>query len=233
MAYRPRLKICGVTNVDDARLVTDSGADYCGVLVDVGFSERSLSLRQAREVASASGVPVVVLLCDPELATAEEVVREIEPYALQLLCGEPPDFVRTLKSRLACRIWKTLHLPAAPGPASPEEYVEAGVDAFLIDSCDTSEGFLRRGGTGKVGDWRAAAALVEESRVPVFLAGGIGPDNVASALVEVRPHGIDLCSGVEASKGRKDPEKLKALVDAFRSAATKLAVARPSGRTEP
>lgn len=219
---RPRLKICGVTNAGDARLVGGSGADYCGILVDVGFSERSLPLRQAREVASASGIPVVVLLCDPDAALAEEVAREIRPHALQLLCRESPDLVRTLKQRVPCAIWKTLHIPAAPGQASPEAYVEAGVDAFLIDSSDASEGFLRLGGTGKVGDWDAAAAMVERLPVPVFLAGGIGPDNVASALARVRPHGIDLCSSVEASKGRKDPKKVRALVDAFRAAVSKL-----------
>jgi len=104
MAYRPRLKICGVTNVADARLVTESGADYCGILVDVRFSERSLSLRQAREVASASGIAVVVLLCDPEFEAAEEVAHEIRPYALQLLCREPPELLGALKSRVACSV---------------------------------------------------------------------------------------------------------------------------------
>ena len=63
MPDRPRLKICGVTNVEDARLVGACGADYCGILVDVGFSERGVPLRQAREVASASRIPVVLLLC--------------------------------------------------------------------------------------------------------------------------------------------------------------------------
>ena len=61
--YQPRLKICGVADVEDSRLISDCGADYCGVLVDVSFSERSLSLEQARGVASASDIRVVVLLC--------------------------------------------------------------------------------------------------------------------------------------------------------------------------
>ena len=81
--YQPRLKICGVTNVEDARLIGDSGADYCGVLVDVGFSERSLPLEQAREVASAAGTQVVVLLCDPTLEAALEVVSQIASFAFR------------------------------------------------------------------------------------------------------------------------------------------------------
>lgn len=222
MGNRPRLKICGVTNTADARLVAASGADYCGILVSVGFSERSLSLPQAREVASASAAPVVILLCDPPMELAEEVAREIEPHAVQLLGSESPEFIRTLKPRLACKVWKTLHLPAPPGQAPAEEYTRAGVDAFLIDSSDASEGFLRLGGTGKVADWDQAVAAIERISRPVFLAGGISADNVAAALAKVRPYGVDLCSGVEASKGKKDPEKIRRLVDAFNSAVIEL-----------
>jgi phosphoribosylanthranilate isomerase len=207
-----------VTNIDDARLISASGADYCGILVDVGFSERSLSLFQARKVASASTIPVVVLFCDPEVKVAQEIVRQIKPYAVQLLCRESPELLKELKSRLPCHIWKTVHLPVAPGQASPEEYALAGAEALLVDSADTSEGFLRLGGTGKVADWKAATTLVNSVSIPVFLAGGISPDNVENALIQVRPFGIDLCSGVEISKGKKDTKKLCDLVDRFNAA---------------
>jgi len=220
--YQPRLKICGVANVEDARLISDWGADYCGVLVDVSFSERSLSLEQARVVASASDVRVVVLLCEPEFETAREVARQIKPFALQLLCLESPEFLRKLKSSVSCQIWKTLHLPIATGQASAREYVEAGADILLVDSVDTSEGFTRMGGTGKVADWNAVAELIEKVSVPVFLAGGIGPENVESALITVRPYGVDLCSGVEALKGKKDPDKVRFLIKNFKSAQEKI-----------
>lgn len=223
MSYRPRLKICGVTNVEDARLVSSLGADYCGLVVDIGFSERKLSVEEAREVASASDIPVVVLLCDPTVEQALEAARRIEPHALQLLCRESPELIAELKSRASCRIWKTVHLPAVPDQASPEEFVEAGADALLVDSSDTSQGFLRLGGTGKLADWSASAELVARASVPVFLAGGIGPENVESALMEVRPYGIDLCSGVEAEKGKKDPEKVRTLIDNFHRALAKIA----------
>ena len=167
-------------------------------------------------------MPVVVLLCNPDVATAEEVVRRIAPYGLQLLCGESPDLVRTLKSRLPCRIWKSVHVPPVAGQASPREYQDAGADALLIDTAQAEKGFVRMGGTGKVGDWSAARHIIEFVSIPVFLAGGINPENVARAVLEVRPYGIDLCSGVEAGKGRKDPAKLRALVANFRAAAATL-----------
>ena len=186
MDRRPELKICGVTNTEDARLVGSIGADYCGILVEVGFSERSLSLPRAREVAEASlASRVVILLCDPEVSVAEEVARVIQPYAIQLLCGESPDFVTDMKRRLSCRLWKSIHLPSGHGQASAEDYVRAGVDALLIDTVDTSEGFSRMGGTGKVADWAMASSVVRAVSVPVFLGGGIDPDNVAAGLQQV------------------------------------------------
>jgi len=220
--YQPHLKICGVTNVGDVRLVGDSGADYCGILVDVDFSERSLGFNQAKEVAAGSKIPVIILMCDPSIEAAQEIDKQINPYAVQLLCRETPIFVKKLKRRLSCKIWKTLHLPPAPDQASPEAYIEAGADALLVDSMDTSEGFMRFGGTGKIADWKSAASMVEKVAIPVFLAGGIDPHNVSKALMEVRPFGIDLCTGVEASKGKKDPEKMDALVNNFRKAATQI-----------
>jgi phosphoribosylanthranilate isomerase len=223
MSYRPRLKICGVANVEDAKLIGTSGADYCGILVNVSVSERSLSLEQACRVAAASVIPVVILMCEPTVEEVEEAVREIGPSAVQLVCRESPELVRELKSRLGCDVWKTIHVPPVSGEASPDEYIKAGADAFLVDSSDTSEGFLRLGGTGKVADWDAAAGIVERVPIPVFLAGGIDPDNVRSAVLEVRPYGIDLAGGVEASKGKKDPDKVRELVDNFNAAVSEVA----------
>jgi len=212
------LKICGITNVRDAALIGKSGADYCGILVDVGFSERSLSLAQARKVASASGIPNVILLCDPEMSLVEQVISEINPYAIQFQCRESPEFIKAVKSRFRCRIWKTLHLPILAGQATPQEYEEAGADALHVDSLDTSEGFQRMGGTGKVADWKAARELVTTMKLPVILAGGINPANVERAVNEVQPSGIDLCSGVEESRGKKDPDKIDSLVKNFKNA---------------
>jgi phosphoribosylanthranilate isomerase len=213
-----KLKICGTANVEDARLTGAMGADYCGILVDVGFSERTLSLEKAREVAEASGTENVILLCNPDIELVENVAAEIQPFAIQLLCEESPEFLADVKTRVTCQVWKTLHLPVHGGQKTPEAYVEAGADALLIDAVDTSEGFTRFGGTGKVADWQAAAKVKRQVGVPVFLAGGIRPDNVADAICTVRPDGIDLCSGVEAAKGKKDPEKMRLLIENFNRA---------------
>ncbi len=213
------LKLCGTTNREDALLAGRAGADFCGILVDVDWSERSLTLEQARQVAEASGVRNVILLCNPSAAFARAVAGTLRPYALQLHCQEPPSLVADLKKTLNCAIWKTVHLPNLAGQAAPQAYEAAGADALLADSLDTSEGFARLGGTGKVGDWEAVATLMKEVSIPVFLAGGIGPDNIAAAVGTVRPGGIDLCSGVESARGRRDPVKVERLMQTFRKAA--------------
>ena len=213
------LKLCGTTNSEDALLAGRAGVDFCGILVDVTWSERSLTLEQARPVAQASGLHNVILLCNPSAAFAVEVADTLQPYALQLHCHEPPSLVAELKESLTCAIWKTVHLPTLEGQAEPQAFVAAGADALLADSVDTSEGFARLGGTGKVGDWEAVAALKQQVDIPVFLAGGIGPDNVAAAVHAVQPDGIDLCSGVESARGRRDPAKVERLMQMFRKAA--------------
>ena len=212
------LKLCGTASVEDARLAGRAGVDFCGILVDVDWSERSVTLRQAQAVAQASGIRNVILLCNPSAAFAEEVAETLRPYALQLLCREPPSLVSQLKCSLPCAIWKTVHLPPVAGQATPQAYESAGADALLIDSVDASPENIRLGGTGKVGDWAAAAALKERLHLPIFLAGGIGPDNIADAVRAVQPYGIDLCSGVEAARGRRDPRKVERLLRRFREA---------------
>jgi phosphoribosylanthranilate isomerase len=81
------LKLCGTTSVEDARLAGRACADFCGILVDVEWSERSLTIPQARD--AASGLRNVILLCNPSAAFAKEVAVTLRPYALQLLCQEP------------------------------------------------------------------------------------------------------------------------------------------------
>ena len=210
------LKLCGTTSAGDARLARR--ADFCGILVEVSWTERSLSLEEAREVAEASGVRNVILLCNPSASFAEEVAHTLRPYALQLLCHEPPALVSELKSSLSCEIWKTVHLPIVDGQATPAEYADAGADALLVDSVDVSEGKVRLGGTGKVGNWSAIAALKQQTEIPIFLAGGIDPDNIADAIHTVKPYGIDLCSGVESWRGKRDPDKVKLLLRRFHEA---------------
>ena len=223
---RCSVKICGITSIHDAQLAADAGADYVGVLVDVAVSERTRSTVQAVEIASASPIPTVLLLYNRSTFDIQKIVSQVQPFAVQLLGQESPQQVEELKSTVTCQLWKSVYLPAGKPenvdmPAVRAEmntYRDAGADFLLFDSVDMSLEKPRYGGTGKTCDWNVAGELITESPLPVFFAGGIRPENVKAAIETIRPHGIDLCSGVEASKGVKDPSKLERLMEQIEQA---------------
>ncbi len=218
---RCKVKICGTTSIHDACLAADTGADYSGVLVDVASSERSLTITQAVEIARASPIPTVLLLYNRTTPDIQETVSQIQPYAVQLLGQETPQQVEKLKQTVNCQLWKSVYLPAGNPEnvdvpevaAQMQAYRNAGADFLLFDTVDTSIDPPRYGGTGKTCDWHVAAELIADSPLPVFFAGGIRPENVKAAIETIKPHGIDLCSGVEASKGVKDKQKLERLME--------------------
>ena len=185
------------------------------------MSERTRSAAQAVEIASGSPIPTVILLYNRSTSDIQEIVSQVQPFAVQLLGQESPQQVEELTRTGACQFWKSVYLPAGSPEnvdksavqAEMQAYRNAGADFLLFDSVDMSLEKPRYGGTGKTCDWNVAAELITESPLPVFFAGGIRPENVKSAIETIRPHGIDLCSGVEASKGIKDPHKLVQLMD--------------------
>lgn len=224
-----KVKICGVTNVEDARLAAGEGADYLGVVVNTAFSPRSLSVEEAGPIFAAVEVPVVVLVYDLESEGIEQVARKLNPFAIQFLSPEGPALAGFLKSfRPKLKIWQSLYLPAGGTRGGifdaescrlkVEECKKAGIDAVLFDTVAVVNGVARFGGTGLSGDWEAAAHLVQESPLPSFLAGGIEPGNVKRAIETVRPFGIDLCSGVEEYPGKKSPSKIRALLEEVKRA---------------
>ncbi len=221
-----RVKLCGTASVEDARLAEEHGADYIGVLIDVSFSERSTSLSDARAIAASVFTPAVVLTFDETPERTAVIIDETGAAAAQLLGREAPETVSDLARRTNAEVWKSIYLPAKGadegGPDDDEiihrmrQYASSGATKLLLDTAVTSASGTRFGGTGQVSDWTRCARLVREAPIPVFLSGGISSDNVAEAWTTVRPFGVDLCSGVEATRGRRDPDKTRALMDALR-----------------
>lgn len=199
-------------------MLNDTGVDYCGILVNASFSPRSVSPVKAREIASATTCEVVILLCNPTVELGLQVFDMVQPYALQLQCIESPELVAEMRSKLPMEIWKALHLPWLGSQAAPQAYLEAGVDRLLFDAQVSKNGEVRYGGTGVTADWilvRQQMASLPE--VPCFVAGGIGPKNLRTAVETALPFGVDLCSGVESRTGQRDPDLLKELLDEWRN----------------
>ena len=201
-----KVKICGVTSVDDARMAAEMGASAVG-LVFWPQSPRAVGIEQAKRIVAA--LPpfvsaVGVFVNQPEAA---DIAREVGLSAVQLHGDEPPDTY----SALPVRVIKAV---AVTGNGSGDLVAAIPASAtVLLDAHDP----VKRGGTGRAIDWTVAAAVAR--RRPIILSGGLNADNVVGAVEAVRPYAIDVSSGVESAPGRKDAAKLRALFDVLRTSA--------------
>jgi phosphoribosylanthranilate isomerase len=193
--------------VVDALTAAEAGADLVGLMF-YEKSPRNISIQTAAEIAR-SLPPFVVkvgVFVDPE---PEKVLRAIADCGLNFLQfhgNETPEFCMQfgLMSMKAFRIRSEESLSLL---------TDYGTDAWLLDSSADE----KLGGTGKTFDWKLAVAANKLGK-PIFLAGGLTPDNVADAVRSVQPYGVDVSSGVEKSPGKKDPAKVRAFIEAARTA---------------
>ena len=211
-----RVKVCGITSLADARLAVDAGADALGFIFVEG-TPRFVTPRAAAAIIAELPpfVTPVGVFWDHAPAHVKAVAEECRLGALQFHGSEPPEAL--LGHRLPTI--KTIKIGGVP--ASEEDLRQVDryqVSAFLLDSAARwSEGEMRAPLA-----WRLLAeglARIARRAVPVILAAGLTPDNVAEAIRAVRPFGVDVNSGVEARPGVKDPDKLRRFVAAARSAA--------------
>lgn len=217
---RTRLKVCCIASVEEARLAIAHGADALGLVGRMPSGPGPIPDERISEIASSVPPPVATFLLTSE-TEPDAIVNHVErtgANTVQLVDDEvPPDAYRALRERTpSVRIVQVIHVR---GRDSVEKVVRASerVDVLLLDSGNPTAGVRELGGTGRVHDWALSSEIVERSRVPVFLAGGITGENVGDAIERVRPFGIDLCSGVRTD-GSLDREKLARLVHAIRRA---------------
>ena len=196
-----RVKICGITNLADAQVAVAAGADALGF----NFYEKSPRFIPTAVAAGISrALPPYTLRTGVFVNPSEELVRraigECGLNLLQFHGDEPPDFCTQfgLMSIKAFRIRDA---------ASLNELSKYPTDAWLLDAY-VSDTF---GGTGEKFNWNLAIEAQRAGK-PVFLAGGLTPENVAEAVHQVQPFGVDVSSGVESSPGRKDPVKVRAFI---------------------
>lgn len=202
------VKICGITSVGDARAASDAGADALGFMFYPG-SPRHLELRTAEPIARSlpAGVIKVGVFVNPDEGTVLSAIAGCGLNMLQFHGEEGFDF---------CRQFGLMTIKAfrVRDAASLDQLDDCPTDAWLLDSAEPG----RHGGTGKKFDWDLAARAVQRGR-PIFLAGGLTPENVAEAVSQVRPFAVDASSGVESSPGRKDPRKVSAFIRNAKQAA--------------
>jgi len=200
-----RVKICGITRPEDAETAAALGADAVG-FVFWPRSPRFIDPGRARVIARALPpmVTAVGVFADQPPEEVGRVAAAVGLGAVQLHGQERiSDY-----AGLTCRVIKAV--PMGPGRSPDAALALPAHVTVLLDAHDP----VRLGGTGTTIDWTVAATVARARRV--ILSGGLRPANVRDAIATVAPYAVDVSSGVEASPGRKDPERLRALFDAIR-----------------
>ena len=202
------IKICGITNLDDARAAVDAGADALGF----NFykpSPRYVTPEKAAEMISqlpSAVLTVGVFVNEQSAESVEDLARRASVTAIQLHGDESPEYCRGIQNRY---VIKAL---AAGADFDVQSALNYDVEAILLD---TKHDTLR-GGTGRVFDW--SIALEVRRRVPkLYLAGGLGVENIEDAIESVDPFAVDACSALEEMPGKKNHERIRAFVNAIRS----------------
>ena len=202
-----RVKICGLTDPADLRAAIEAGADAVGVISSVSVdTPREVDRGTAAELVAA--VPPFVtatLVTMPEDADhAVDLIRAVRPDAIQLHGEFDAEAIGYIRAETGVKV-----IPAVDYTDTDRAHdLDAAADAILVDS--TREDGA--GGTGEPHDWESTGELAETLTSPVVLAGGMTPDNVAEAVRAAAPFAVDVASGVERTKGRKDHTALATFV---------------------
>lgn len=217
---RTRVKICCISSMDEARLAIRHGADALGLVGPMPSGPGVIDLADVARIARAVPPPVATFLLSSETGAAGLIAQAqaCRPTALQIVDAVDDASVYPAV-RDACPGLKLVQVIHVTGPQSVDEArnVAAHVDALLLDSGNPNLAVKELGGTGRIHDWTTSAAIVRAVGIPVFLAGGLKPENAARAIGEVGPYGLDLCTGVRKA-GVLDDVRLGDFMRAVRAA---------------
>ena len=204
-----KIKICGITNVEDATWAANLGADYLG-MVFFKESKRKISLEKAKEIIETLPpyIEKVGLFVNEEPEIVEKALKLCQLNVLQFQGEELPEYCNQFKDR--AKIIKSFRMKDEEVLKRIPEY---DVDFYHLDAF--VEGL--HGGTGATFNWDLALKVKELGR-PIFLAGGLNPENITEAIKKVQPYAVDVASGVESSPRRKSVELMQQFVQKVRKA---------------
>lgn len=216
---RARVKICCISSARERELAVTAGADALGFVGPMPSGPGTLSVPEI--AALVRGVPPGVssffLTAETEAPRIIEAIAQIRPDVVQLV--DAVDAEVHAEVGVACPGVRRVQVIHVGGPADVDAaiHIAPAVHALLLDS-GTPNGIVRRlGGTGQTHDWALSRQIVEQVPCPVFLAGGLDPDNVGRAIAQVRPFGVDVCSRLRP-QGALDPRRAQRFVSAVADA---------------
>ena len=212
---RPRMKICCIASVAEAWLAIEHGASAVGLVSAMPSGPGPIADELIAEIAATipPGVSSFLLTCQENVEAIIDQQRRLRVNTIQICDRLPRGSYAQLREALpGVSLVQVIHVT---GPEAVEEAIAIApqVDAILLDSGNQSLPIKELGGTGRTHDWRLSRTIRESIDVPLYLAGGLKPENVAAAIREVGPFGIDVCSGLR-TEGRLDPQKLAAFFKA-------------------
>lgn len=209
-ARKPRVKICCIKSTEEAELAIQCGAAALGLVSHMPSGPGVIDESQIAKIAAAVPPPICTFLLTCKQDVAEIIMqhRRCRTNCIQICDRLTSGTHQQLREALpGISIVQVIHVT---GPESLEEAVAASlnVDAILLDSGNQSLAVKQLGGTGRIHDWTLSRRIREAIAIPMFLAGGLSPQNVRQAIEEVGPFGLDLCSGVRTN-GNLDATRLK------------------------
>ncbi|KXB05993.1 hypothetical protein AKJ53_01605 [candidate division MSBL1 archaeon SCGC-AAA382F02] len=210
-----KVKICGLTSPEDAKMARDLGADLVGVIVNVTVSTpREISSGKAEDILDSvrDQADTVVVTMPETLEEVNNLADRLDPDYLQIHSSLSPSKLLQIKRETGRKIIGVLSIPQNPNNSgdviSRAKEIEEVSDFVLLDTKSNGGG-----GTGKSHDWSMSSVINEGLNTPIILAGGLNPSNVQRALEKVNPFGVDVSSGVETEPGKKDPDLLKEFIE--------------------
>jgi phosphoribosylanthranilate isomerase len=206
---RPRVKICCIAGIEEAWMAIEAGASAIGLVSAMPSGPGPIPEDLIAEIAATvpPGVSSFLLTCSQDAASIIDQQRRLRVNTIQICDRLTRGSYQELREELpGVSLVQVVHVT---GPESVEEAIAVAphVNAVLLDSGNQSLAIKELGGTGRTHDWSLSRKIREAIDVPLFLAGGLNPTNVAAAIREVQPFGIDVCSGLR-TKGALDPQKL-------------------------
>lgn len=215
---RLRVKICCISSIEEAALAVSYGADALGLVSEMPSGPGIITDERAREIA-ASVPPAVATFLLTSRQSAPSIIEQqhyVRSNTLQLVDRLTHGTYRDLRDALpGIGLVQVIHVRDEESLAEALRVAPA-TDAVLLDSGDQRLAVKLLGGTGRTHDWALSRRIVEQVKRPVFLAGGLKPENVRDAIEQVRPFGLDICSGARTD-GRLDERKLSTFFEQIAS----------------
>jgi len=207
-----RVKICGISTLEEAQSVIAAGADALGFHVELEHAKRPIGVATAAAIIQQLPpyVSSVIVTTETDPKKLIRLLKATHANTLQLQGEVSADTIAAVKAVFSnVKVYPVVHVFGSDAIEHAKKFGDA--DAIIVDSADRETG--ARGGTGKTHDWNISKKIIATSKIPVILAGGLNPENVEEAIYKVQPYAVDVESGVTNPDGTKDLTKVKQFIE--------------------